>query len=333
MEKIRAAFVGTGGRSWTHIERLKDFEDVELVGFMDLIPERARDKQARAGQGKAFCGKASAYDNYIEMLEDSKPHVLYVCVSPGEHGAIEREAIARGIHLFVEKPMALSMEMARELNQLAKEKNLVTCIGFQDRYLDIVAQAREWMEGRKVGLVDGAWVGGLPGPPWYPKYETCGGQLLEQSIHIFDMLRFLFGEPATVFCAGGRGIIQMEGYDLHDFSSAVITMENGIVATIFNGCYLGAGSPGYINGMNIHCADRTIRYKLRDKVTLETRTENITYWKRAADWQTTMNRIFIDAVRTGDASLIRSPYEDALKTLRLCLACNESMETGKAVAL
>jgi len=326
MENIRAAFVGTGGRSWTHIERLMDFDDVSLVGFMDVIPERAREKQSRAGQGKA-------YDDYIEMLEESQPDVLYVCVPPGEHGFIEREAIARGVHLFIEKPMALSMALAGEINQLAKEKNLVTCIGFQDRYLDIVAQAREWMEGRKVGLVDAAWVGGLPGPPWYPKYATCGGQLLEQNIHHFDLLRHLFGEPASVYCAGGRGIIGQEGYDLHDYSSAVITMASGVVATIFNGCYLGAGSPGYINGMNIHCADRTIRYKLRDKVTLETRTENITYWKRAADWQTTMNRIFIDAVKTGDTSLIRSPYEDAMKTLRLCLACNESMETGKVVAL
>jgi len=326
MQKLRVAFVGTGGRSWTHIERLKDFEDVELVGFMDVIPERAREKCERAGQG-------AAYDDYIEMLEASKPDVLYVCVPPGEHGLIEREAIARGIHLFVEKPMALSMEMAEEICQSAKEKNLVTCIGFQDRYLDLVEQAREWMAGHKVGLVDGAWVGGLPGPPWYPKYATCGGQLLEQSIHIFDMLRFLFGEPACVYCAGARGIIEMEGYDLHDYSSAVITMESGLVATIFNGCYLGSGSPGYVSGMNIHCSDRTIRYKLRDKVTLETKTENITYWKRAADWQTTMNRTFIDAVKTGDASAIRSPYEDALKTLGLCLACNESMETGLPVTL
>ena len=326
MQKTRVAFVGTGGRSWTHIGRLMEFEDVELVGFMDLIPERAREKRERAGAGKA-------YDGYIQMLEESKPDVLYVCVSPDGHGLIEREAIARGIHLFIEKPMALDMPLAEEINDAAKEKGLVTCIGFQDRYLDLVAQAREWMQGRKVGLVDGAWVGGVPGVPWYPKYATCGGQLLEQNIHIFDMLRYLFGEPASVYCAGGRGIVEMEGYDLHDYSSAVITMRSGVVATLFSGCYLGNGAPGYRNGMNIHCADRTIRYKLRDKVTLETQTENITYWKRGADWQTVMNRVFIDAVKSGDASAIRSPYEDALKSLRLCLACTESMETGMPVAL
>jgi len=326
MQKTRVAFVGTGGRSCTHIDRLRDFENVDLVGFMDVVPERAAEKQARAGQGKA-------YEDFIEMLEDSKPDALYLCVPPAEHGFIEREAIARGIHLFIEKPMALSMALAGEIHRLAQEKNLVTCVGFQDRYLDFIPQAKQWLEGRKVGLVDGAWVGGLPGPPWYPTYATCGGQLLEQNIHIFDMLRYLLGEPASVYCAGGRGIIEKDGYDLHDYSSAVITMQSGAVATIFSGCYRGGGSPGFPNGMNIHCSDCAIRYYLRDRVTFDSRAENITYWKRGEDWQTVMNRTFINAVRTGDASAILSPYEDAMKTLRLCLACNESLATGNVVEL
>ncbi|MDR2686420.1 MAG: Gfo/Idh/MocA family oxidoreductase, partial [Oscillospiraceae bacterium] len=117
MANIRAAFVGTGGRSCTHIDRLKDFGDVEMVGFMDIIPERAMEKQARAGAGKA-------YGDYIRMLDEARPDALYVCVPPGEHGAIEREAIARGIHLFIEKPMALSMALAEEICRAAKEKNL-----------------------------------------------------------------------------------------------------------------------------------------------------------------------------------------------------------------
>jgi predicted dehydrogenase len=323
--KTRVAFVGTGGRSWTHIERLKDFDDVELVGFMDVIPERAQDKVTRTRQGKA-------YDDYVTMLEDAAPEVLYICVPPGEHGSIEREAIARGLHLFIEKPMALQLQEAEEICALAQAKNLVTCIGFQDRYLDLVEQCRAWMQGRQVGLVDGAWVGGLPGVPWYPKYATCGGQLLEQNIHIFDMVRNLFGEPAQVYCAGGRGIIQKEGYDLHDYSSAVITMQSGVVVTLHTGCYRGEGSPSFPNGLNIHCADCTIRYFLRNHIVFESAGETISRpWK--GDWQTTMNRTFIDAVQSGDSSAIRSPYADALKTLRLCLACNASMETGAVVTL
>ncbi len=326
MTKLRVAFVGTGGRSWTHIERLMKFEDVELVGFMDVIPERAQDKCARAGQGRA-------YGDYIEMLDDAAPDVLYICVTPAEHGAIEREAIARGIHLFVEKPMALDMDEAEAIRAAAAAKGLVTCVGFQDRYLDIVGLCREWMRGRKIGLVDGAWVGGLPGVPWYPKYATCGGQLLEQNIHHFDMLRYLFGEPATVYCAGGRGLIEMEGYDLHDYSTAVITMESGVVATLHTGCYRGRGAPSFPNGMNIHCSDCTIRYFLRDRAVFESGDEVISRWKRGEDWQTVMNRTFINAVQTGDTSAIRSPYEDAMKTLRLTLACNESLRTGLPVTI
>jgi predicted dehydrogenase len=324
-EKIRIAFVGTGGRSWTHIERLAKFEDVALVGFMDVIPERAREKQAAAGQGKVYL-------DYLEMLDDAKPDALYVCVPPGEHGALEREAIARGIHLFLEKPMALDMATAEEFGQKIREKNLITCVGFQDRYLDIVEQCRTWIQGRDVGLVDGAWVGGVPGVPWYPKYATCGGQIVEQNIHIFDMVRNLFGEPAKVYCAGGRGIVKIQGFDLHDYSSAVITMQNGVVATLFTACYLGEGSTDFPNGLTIHCADCNIRYFLRNHIVFESRGETISRpWK--GDWQTVMERTFIDALKSGDPSAIRSPYDDALKSLRLTLACNESLETGRVVEL
>ncbi|MDR2647561.1 MAG: Gfo/Idh/MocA family oxidoreductase [Oscillospiraceae bacterium] len=324
MGKTRVAFVGTGGRSMTHIERLVKFPDVELVGFMDIRPERAEQKRAFAGQGKA-------YGDYIEMLDDAKPEVLYICVPPAEHGAIEFEAIARGIHLFIEKPMALGLELAERIQNAAREKKIITCIGFQDRYLDLVEQCREWMQGKKIGLLDGAWVGGLPGVYWYPAYATCGGQIVEQNIHIFDMLRNLFGEAAKVYCAGGRGIIERDGYDLHDYSSAVITMQSGIVATLHTGCYRDTESK-FPNGMRIHCADCTIEYDLRNHVVYHSQFETISRaWK--SDWQTEMNRTFINAIQTGDTSKIRSPYEDAIKTLRLTLACNESLQTGLPVEL
>ena len=329
MEKVRIAFIGCGGRSWVHISRLMTFDDVELCGFMDVLPERAQEKCEKAGQGKVYLDAAA-------MLDEVKPDIVYICVPPDQHGKIEDAVIERGIHFFVEKPMALTMEMAQDICDRAKAKGLIACCGFQDRYLELVEQCRIWMQGRQVGHVDAAWVGGIPGVPWWPKYETSGGQIVEQNIHLFDMLRYLFGEADTVYCAGSKGLVQKEGYNLHDASTAVITMKSGLIATIFTGCYRTGGKPNgqpdFPKGMTIHCADGDIRYYLRNRVTLDTPDEVITKkWTR--DWQTDMNRTIIDAVKTGDASKIRSPYEDALKSLRLTFACNESLKTGLPVKL
>lgn len=324
MSKTKVAFVGCGNIAKFHLSHLVLFDDIEYVGFMDIIPEKAAEKSAMAGGGKV-------YDDYIKMLDEAKPEALYICVPPDQHGFIEFEAIKRKIPFLVEKPMALDMKLAHTIRDKVRQTGIITAVGFQDRYLDIIAKTKELLEGRTVGLVDGSWLGGVPGAKWWSSYATSGGQIVEQNIHLFDMIRYLFGEPAKVYCAGAKGIVQREGYDLHDYSSAVVTLKNGIIATLFTGCYLGRNVPRK-NGLRIRCVDADITYILRQSVELDTGIEQALY-KKEADQGVTEDRTFIDAVKTGNQSAIRSPYEDACKSLALTLACNESIRTGKEVIL
>ncbi|NLG38138.1 MAG: Gfo/Idh/MocA family oxidoreductase [Clostridiales bacterium] len=324
MDKVRVAMVGCGGICNFHLSHLTQFEDVVFAGFMDIRPEKAREKAAAAGAGKV-------YEDYLKMLDDARPDALYICVPPDQHGSIEFEAIRRGIPFLVEKPMALGMELAHSIRDAAGKAGIVTAVGFQDRYLDIIEKTRELLEGRVVGLIDGAWLGGIPGPYWWPTYATSGGQIVEQNIHLFDMLRYLIGEPAKVYCAGGRGIVRREGYDLHDYSSAVITFRSGVVATLFTGCYLDRNVPGK-NGLHFRCVDADIRYTLRQSVEIDTGSM-VQIFRKQADQGVAEDRAFIDAVKTGDQSLVRSPYADACKSLALTLACNESIATGKEISL
>jgi myo-inositol 2-dehydrogenase/D-chiro-inositol 1-dehydrogenase len=324
MEKVKIAFVGCGGRMGAHLGHLIHFEDVEPVGFFDIRKERAEEK-------RNFAGKGRVYDSFTDMLDGAKPDALYICVPPDQHGEIEFEAIKRKIDLFVEKPMALSMDLAYEIRDKAAEAGIIADVGFQDRYLDIIERTRSFLKSRTVAMADGAWVGGIPGVYWWPKYETSGGQIVEQNIHIYDLTRYLFGEPERVYCSAGKGIVKREDYDLHDYSSAVITMKNGIIVTLFTGCYTG-NHPGFKNGMNIHCVDAEIEYRLRDHVIFATKTEILRY-NRIEDNTMVESRFFIDAVKSRDASKLRSPYADACKTLALTLACNESIKTGREITL
>ena len=83
---------------------------------------------------------------------------------------------------------------------------------------------------------------------------------------------------------------------------------------------------GYVITLN----DMVIDYRLRNNLIFETAME-MRDVKRGNDQTYDMDRAFITAVRTGDRSLIRSPYSDALKSLRICFAANQSMETGEVV--
>ena len=85
-------------------------------------------------------------------------------------------------------------------------------------------------------------------------------------------------------------------------------------------------------GVRIDLEDMFIEYRLRTSTTFSTDKETRIFMKQF-DQGVTEDRTFIDAIKSGDGSAIRSPYADALKTLKLGFAANESMETGKKILL
>ncbi|MCL2774084.1 MAG: Gfo/Idh/MocA family oxidoreductase [Oscillospiraceae bacterium] len=331
--KLKAAVVGCGGISNWHFSRVKNFEDVEYVGFYDIIKERAEHMAKAKGEGRAF-------DCYISMLDESKPDILYICVPPDQHGEIELEAIKRGIHMMIDKPISTSIAAAEKICDMATQYNIIISVGFQDRYLDLVDPLREFLAGREIGLVNGAWVGGIPGVYWWRRRTTSGGQVVEQNIHLYDMIRYLMhSEPVTVYTASGKGMVKpnavnLPGYDVEDYSATAITFKNGVVANIFTGCYLGEGG-GMKLGLTFYAKDATIDYILRNKVVFTDKNgtkEVVT----KLDQGLALDRVFVDAVKSGkpeDIEKIRSPYFDAIKTLKFTIATNTSIDTGKPVLL
>lgn len=85
MEKIKAAQIGCGGRNGAHFQKLSSFADVDIVGFCDIIPERAEARRNAYGSGKA-------YTDYVQMLDETNPDVVFIAVPPHVHGEIEPDS-------------------------------------------------------------------------------------------------------------------------------------------------------------------------------------------------------------------------------------------------
>ena len=156
---------------------------------------------------------------------------------------------------------------------------------------------------------------------------------MEQNIHLVDELRYLFGEPLSVYATASTGIVKpgvnsWKEYDTDDHSTAVIRFENNITATLVSGCYITGCRPRC--GLYIVLEDIIFDYRLRNNLIIETPKETRDI-RRMADQTYTLDEAFIKAVQTGDKSLIRSDYSDALKSLKLAFAANKSMETGEVI--
>ena len=350
MKKL--ALIGCGGIGKYHLSHFVNFKDIELAGFCDLIIERAEEFVKIAGSGKAF-------SDFEKMYDEINPDMVFICIPPSCHGYIEFETIRRGIPFFVEKPIALDIELAKNILNKIEQKGLITAVGFQCRYDNINDAARSYIEKNRIIQVQGSRIGGIPTVPWWRIKSLSGGMLVEATIHQMDLLRYFLGEPDTVYSIATKGFITEEkckNYDTDDLSVSVIKFKNGTTATMSSGCYSENGA-SWESKMTFGSFSSRMDYKLCSDVTICGIDASDRAEKTAGgvisgdgmqknnpnekgikitsdiDFGTICDRTFVDAVLTGDASKIRSPYSDAFKSVAFTLACNKSMETGLPVKI
>ncbi len=338
----KCVMIGCGGIGQYHLSHLVEFKDIELAGFCDLIPERAADFVQKAGSGKAFT-------NYVEMYDEIKPDMAFICVPPYAHGDIEFDAIKRGIHFFVEKPVALDLELAARIRDAVVANNIITAVGFQCRYSNLVDINKQFIADNDIYYIDCVRVGGIPEIPWWSDRKQSGGQLVEQTIHQLDIIRYVYGEPDTVFSMGANGLIKEPQLQTEDTSSTIVRFQSGVVATISTGCYATSGAAfdskvtfsGRDCRADLYILDNFTVYGdaavtsnsfvTQGDGTFSRDGASVVKYKEEGDAGVLCDRTFVDAVISGDGSAIRSPYSDAMKSVAFGLAANESMDTGKAV--
>ena len=107
MSALRTAFIGCGGFARRHAAILSKLDDVQLVGFCDQGLDRAE-----AFNPDYAAGQARTYVDYQVMFAELELGLVYICLPPYAHGREVELACAHGVHFLIEKPIALSLELA-----------------------------------------------------------------------------------------------------------------------------------------------------------------------------------------------------------------------------
>jgi predicted dehydrogenase len=297
-----------------HLRNLAGMDDVAITAVCDVVGERAAEAARQYG--------ATAYTEFAAMLDGAPLDALYVAVPPFAHTGQELAAIERGLHLFVEKPVALDLDLARRTASALDQKGLIGAVGYNWRHLESVQEIRR-VAPEEVALALGYWLGGLPGVAWWRRRDGSGGQAVEQTTHIFDLARYLLGEVAALTAMGVRGhITDVPDYTIHDASAVTLRFASGSVATITSGCLTGHHARV---GLELIGRDLWVEMTSGREATYRRGKETL-HFTSAQDPYVLEDELFIDAVRRRDPSGIRAPYADAVKTLQVTLEATRAMD-------
>ena len=322
MAATRVGIIGAGWVADVHVRVLLGFDDVKVAGIASRNPEAAGRLARSAG--------ARVYSDYRSMFDDAELDAVFTCLPPYAHGEPELAAVERGIALFAEKPLGVDAEWPARIANAIHEKGVISCVGCQWRYLEVVDRARELLEGRPPRLIVGSWLGETPGPAWWIRKAQSGGQIVEQATHVFDLARFLAGEMEPTAASGRR--VPRPAYpdsDILDVTETAVHFASGAIGSFSTTCLL----PGpHRVELDMICDGLALTLEVLDHRLVVRRGSETTAHKPPSEFITPyrlQNRAFIDAVQ-GKPNRIRSPYDDALLTHGLTLAATRLAEESAA---
>ena len=219
MTKIKIGFLGAGYIAGVHAAILAGDERVEIATVHDVDKERA--EQFGRATGADVAHSSSEALAICDAVYITAPNTI--------HDELAIFAVEAGNHVFCEKPMATRIADARRVLKAAKKSKFVFQVGHNRRFAPVYAELKRMIS--ETHQPHSAHVkmnrGELVNPEWVGDRKITGGFLYETTIHMFDMMRFLFGEVATIQAVGST-----HEYPEADDFSILMTFQNGMHATL-----------------------------------------------------------------------------------------------------
>lgn len=227
--EARVGFIGCGGHANNKLyPSIAMAPEVNLVAICDQVEEKAIATAAKYGS-------PTVYTDMDKMIDAESLDAVIISGPPQMHVEVGNHCLSRGLHIYVEKPSAITSAEAQGLADTAAQNNVKGICGFMKRYSCAYRAAQDVMARPTFGDINMAEVRFTQGP--YPQIwgieENMRAFLIGQLVHIFDLTRFLCGDVSRVFARLNQVTEDMGAYavSLEFASGAVGTMSLNAVAS------------------------------------------------------------------------------------------------------
>ena len=238
--RLRVGIIGTGGIANAHIQSYLRMPDVDLVAGADLIPGKADEFFKRYGvEG------VRTYTNHKEMLEKEELDAVSVCTYNRTHAECTIDALNKGLHVLLEKPMCVTTEEAVEICRAEKKSGKILSIGFQPRFDANMQMIKKIVQSGALGEVyyiktGGGRRRGIPNSTFIEEKTAGIGALGDIGCYSLDMVLNAIGYPKPLTVSGYKSDFFGKSYEysapenasrfsVDDFAAAFIRLEGGII--------------------------------------------------------------------------------------------------------
>jgi len=344
---MKYALIGCGRIANNHMKAVLN-NKLEFVAVCDLVSENMDNLLDKCELGTV--NNIVKYEDYKIMIQEHPEiELVAVATSSGTHAEIALYCIEHGIHVIIEKPIAMNMVDAEEIIKRSREKGVKVSACHQNRFNMAVQKMRNALEHGRFGKISHGSIhvrwnrnkDYYDQATWRGTWEEDGGCLMNQCIHGIDLLRWMLGEEVVSV----YGVIRQQQHDYletEDIGMAVVTFANGAIATI----------EGTTNVYPKNLEETLYLFGERGTVKLGGKSTNsIDIWDFADETEEDVaNRGLEEETSNvygnGHISLYadviasikekREPYVDAYdgrNALEIILAIYKSMKTGEVVKL
>ena len=229
---VRFGLIGCGYISKKHLQALAVCKGAQLDAVSDLHEGRIEEAKTYYQTYSSHDHSIKGYQNYKEMLLDSELDAVIISSFSGLHVEMAKDALLSKKHVVLEKPMALSIEDSNELIALAQKQQRELMICHQLRFRPLMQKIKRIIEEGKIGQpilgVSSIRINRSPdyyaSASWRGKWASDGGMLINQGIHIVDLLQWFLGDVQTVYGETSRQ--QSLSKETEDVAVGIINFYN-----------------------------------------------------------------------------------------------------------
>jgi predicted dehydrogenase len=177
------------------------------------------------------------FKDFRRMFDEARLDAVFVATPSSSHFEVAREALARGLHVFVEKPLCLDPRQSRELADLARAGSRANQVGYHNRFIGTFRETQRLVKAGAIGDVyhiTGSAFGQVvvrakSGLTWRSRKSEGGGCLHDYASHVVDLMTFIVGPAESVPSAHLKSIFSQ---DVEDAVYAMFRYPGGATGTL-----------------------------------------------------------------------------------------------------